>query len=85
MDTDAAMEALLSHVGRVVKNESTTVADCRIHIRGLQQKLKSSKELLDHKVCGFPAALIMVVIACIKMLMVIVMHRTLVNHFSSVV
>jgi len=52
VDTEAAMEALLSHVGRVIKNESTTVADCRTHIRGLQRKLKSNKELLDHRVSG---------------------------------
>jgi len=61
VDTDAAMEALLSHIGRLVKNESTTVADCRTHIRGLQRKLKSTKELLDHRVPAFPAVLMMTV------------------------
>jgi len=50
VDTEAAMEALLNHVGRVVRNESTTVADCRTHIHGLQRKLKSTKELLEHRV-----------------------------------
>ena len=44
------MDALMNHVGRLVKDETTVVADCRTHIRGLQRKLKSNKELLDHKV-----------------------------------
>jgi len=50
VDTEAAMEALLNHVGRLVRNESTSIADCRTHIRGLQRKLKSTKELLDSRV-----------------------------------
>lgn len=50
MDMEAAMEALLNHVGRLVRNESTTVADCRTHIRGLQHKLRTTKELLDGRV-----------------------------------
>jgi len=48
--TEAAMEALMNHVGRLVKDESTSVADCRTHIRGLQRKLKGNKELLDSRV-----------------------------------
>ena len=50
VDTEAALDALMNHVGRLVKDETTVVADCRTHIRGLQRKLKSNKELLDHKV-----------------------------------
>jgi len=50
MDTDAATEALMNHVGRLARNESTSVADCRTHIRGLQRKLKSNKEILDRRV-----------------------------------
>ena len=44
------MEALLNHVGRLIRNESTSIADCRTHIRGLQRKLKGNKELLDSRV-----------------------------------
>jgi len=50
VDTEAAMETLLNHVGRLLRNESTSVADCRTHIRGLQRKLKGNKELLDSRV-----------------------------------
>jgi len=50
VDTESAMEALLGHVGRLVSNESTSIADCRTHIRGLQRKLKGNKELLDSRV-----------------------------------
>jgi len=53
VDMEAAMEALLNHVGRLVRNESTTVADCRTHIHGLQRKLKSTKELLEHRVLRY--------------------------------
>jgi len=50
VDTEAAMETLLNHVGQLLRNESTSVADYRTHIRGLQHKLKGNKELLDSRV-----------------------------------
>jgi len=53
VDTAAAMDALLNHIGRLIRNESTSLADCRTHIHGLQRKLKSTKELLDGRVSTF--------------------------------
>ena len=60
VDMAPAMEALLNHVGRLVRSESTSVANCRTHIRGLQRKLKSTKELLDSRVSVIYITLFMV-------------------------
>ena len=46
VDVESRAESVMNRVSQLVSIESTSLADCRTHIRGLQHKLKTTKEQL---------------------------------------